>query len=109
MALLQRGMVAKGLAKLPLLPSLPWVETKSSFPVERTVKGMPLEAAPFTVTTKLPLPAVHAEPNWTTIFWYQKWEAPHPGYEPEGPTTRKQFSPFQVTVELPWEPPKKFP
>src|SRR5581483_1088783 len=109
MAFLHCGMVAKGLAKLPLLPSLPLLETKNSFPLERTVKGMPLEAAPFTVTTKLPAPAAHPEPNWTTIFWYQKSEAPHPEYEPEGPTTRKQFCPFQVTVELPWEAPKKFP
>src|SRR5271169_6815504 len=74
-----------------------------------TVKGRALDAPFAVVTTKFPVPGVHVEPSCTTISWYQRWDIPHPVYAPVGGTTRRQFSPFHVTVELPWDDPKESP
>src|SRR5579883_1230260 len=67
-----------------------------------TVNGMPFDAAPLTVTTKLPVPAAQELPSCTTIFWNHSQVVPQE-------TTRRHEDPFQVRMDVPWVLPKKFP
>jgi len=86
---------------LPLLLSFPVVEMQYMLPELLTVNGMPLDVPFAVVMTKFPVPGVQVELSCTTISWYQRWAIPHPVYAPVGGITRKQFSPFHVTVEVP--------
>jgi len=66
---------AKGCADEPSLLSFPPIAAKKMLPA-RTVNGTVLDAEPLAVTTKFPVG--QEGPSWTMIFWYQRYELPHP-------------------------------